>query len=77
MSLPWWQRIAVAWNRTALATSRNEPSKKDSVLGRARYTVQRDVCHHYCVYARNTYARLRNHTYVYIISVLALGLSVN
>ena len=41
MSIPWWQCIAVAWNRTARGASRNEPSKTNkihSVLGRARYT---------------------------------------
>ena len=41
MSIPWWQCMAVAWNRTARGTSRNEPSKTrkiHSTLGRVQYT---------------------------------------
>ena len=40
MSVPWWQCVAVAWNRTTQGTSRNEPLKTrkiHSVLGRVRY----------------------------------------
>ena len=35
MSPPWWQCIAVVWNRTAQATLRNKPLKVYSVLGGA------------------------------------------
>ena len=40
-SIPLWQYIAVAWNRTAKGASRNEPSKTRKIhaaLGMAWYT---------------------------------------
>ena len=40
MSIPWWQCIAITWNRTAQRASRNEPLKTrkiHSALDRVRY----------------------------------------
>ena len=45
MSIPWWQCIAVAWNRTARGASRNEPLKAQKIhsalVGRDTLTVIR------------------------------------
>ena len=49
MSLQWWQCIAVAWNRTTRAVSRNEPSKN----GNNRFcmrVIHTCVCTIICMY---------------------------
>ena len=61
MSLPWWQCIAVAQNKTARAASRNEPSKNEPLKNeKNQFCPGQDAVHGYrCMDVYNIIACMR------------------
>ena len=73
MSVPWWQCVAVAWNRTAQGTSKNEKNPFCPGQGVVHRQLYGRMQYYYCVNSLNTYVRVHNHVQVHIISILTLN----